>query len=563
MKEIYTQHTLSQFFEEFKNLPNSYTIEKVHQLLNNPNANAMHTVKFQFNNLKNIIMTSAFIIGVSALFFWLTSKEFKNDKISNENQPKTVELSIQHINNGEDCNKTEANTEIENNQYKCKDLSNDLKKQNISNNDLKTKLLTNHDIFTYNISEKSCIWPLDTVIDKHSLILHLTNKELEKLGVFNRNDSMIYHNKTPDGKYDEYISFLWSVWGGSFPSTNLPFQMLYTTDTTSINERGHHIYEMADTLIPIQTIIIDKPIILWFTPHPAIFDSLPERYKYIKKTYDNLRCIKKLNPNHHIVNYWKKEETFELDNIKFLELSKEKLKDLGFQFFKDSVSLVHPKFNMFYNMGKFGCKMGSQGVGPYGKNAPYPPNPLPVVVTDEKGHVINYYGSGKNRDFDYSMFDLLIPVKISFNELVEGRNYSRIFWFYPTDEFVDALPGEIKQQLKLERDAVIKNTIDTQSSCTYFEVCKSTLKLNDLKVYPNPANQNTTIEFSLYEAISGSIALINISGVQVKKIISDRIFSSGFNSFNANLSDVSPGVYLISIITPNGFKTQRIIITHQ
>ena len=37
MKEIYTPQSINQFFEEFKSLPNSYGIEQVRQLLNNPN----------------------------------------------------------------------------------------------------------------------------------------------------------------------------------------------------------------------------------------------------------------------------------------------------------------------------------------------------------------------------------------------------------------------------------------------------------------------------------------------------------------------------------------------
>lgn len=247
-----------------------------------------------------------------------------------------------------------------------------------------------------------------------------------------------------------------------------------------------------------------------------------------------------------------------LDNINYLELPIENLKSLGFQFFKDSLSLVHPDLDMHYIIGKKVAMMGSITNG---QKFPYPPNPLPVVVTDEKGHCINYYGQGKYKDFDISMFDLLVPVRISFGELIEGRNYVRIFWFYPTDEFVDALPEKIKHQLKLERDAIITNTINTQSSCTYFEVCKSTLFVDDLKVYPNPASQNITVEFSLSESISGRISLVNISGGLVKNIVPESNFNPGLNSFDANLSNVSPGIYLISIITPNGFKTQRIVVT--
>jgi hypothetical protein len=97
MKEIYTQHTLNEFFEEFKNLPSSYKIEQVHQLLNNPDAKAMHKVKFHFKHLKLIIMTSAFIIGITTTFLWFSPKNTNIDIASEklpENQIEFIQKDI-------------------------------------------------------------------------------------------------------------------------------------------------------------------------------------------------------------------------------------------------------------------------------------------------------------------------------------------------------------------------------------------------------------------------------------------------------------------------------------
>ncbi|MCG8702010.1 MAG: hypothetical protein MI922_28405, partial [Bacteroidales bacterium] len=84
MLELYTQHTLDEFFEEFKNLPNSYKIEQVHQLLDNPNAKATHKVNSHFKHLKLIIMTSAFIIGITSVFLWLNPLETAGIHIATE-----------------------------------------------------------------------------------------------------------------------------------------------------------------------------------------------------------------------------------------------------------------------------------------------------------------------------------------------------------------------------------------------------------------------------------------------------------------------------------------------
>ena len=154
----------------------------------------------------------------------------------------------------------------------------------------------------------------------------------------------------------------------------------------------------------------------------------------------------------------------------------------------------------------------------------------------------------------------LILIKVCLAEIIPPRKETLVFWFYPTDEFIDALPDNIKHDLRSELNAIKKGTANS-TSCTYFEVCKSTLFLEELRVYHNPANHVLTIDFSLLESIEGRISLVNISGVQVKEIVSKSIFNSGFNSFQTDLSDISPSVYLISIISEKGFKTQRVIIS--
>ncbi len=51
MENIYTEQNIIKFFEGFKTLQNAYNIEKVHLLLNIPNAKATHKVNFHFKNL--------------------------------------------------------------------------------------------------------------------------------------------------------------------------------------------------------------------------------------------------------------------------------------------------------------------------------------------------------------------------------------------------------------------------------------------------------------------------------------------------------------------------------
>ena len=131
----------------------------------------------------------------------------------------------------------------------------------------------------------------------------------------------------------------------------------------------------------------------------------------------------------------------------------------------------------------------------------------------------------------------------------------------PTDEFINALPERIKYELKLERDEIISDSANSKSTCTYFEVCKSTLTVEDLKIYPNPAKQSVTIDFLINETADGKISLFNMGGSQVKILVSNTTFVLGFNSFHADLSNVTAGIYIVSVQTEKEFVTRRLIIS--
>jgi hypothetical protein len=139
--------------------------------------------------------------------------------------------------------------------------------------------------------------------------------------------------------------------------------------------------------------------------------------------------------------------------------------------------------------------------------------------------------------------------------------FSQVFWIHPNEYLFNCLPDRISEELRLEYNAILKGATSTQSNCNYFEVCQSTLDVDDMKIYPNPANQAINVDFSLPAATVGYISLVNISGAQVKVLVSDTNFQEGANHFTANISDINPGIYLVMIKTENGFKTQRLIVS--
>jgi hypothetical protein len=190
-----------------------------------------------------------------------------------------------------------------------------------------------------------------------------------------------------------------------------------------------------------------------------------------------------------------------------------------------------------------------------------PESSFPILETDTLGRIINY------NEFDYTNnniveknLDVLVPIKISKSELLNVGYKTEIWWYYPSDEFISTLPNRIKNNLKIERDAILSDNY-SESSCTYFEACKSTLQLENFKLYPNPANYSVTIEFDLTEKAEGAISIVNIAGAKIKTLVSNSTFQSGHNTHQMDLSGITPGIYLISINTNKGFKTQRLIVS--
>ncbi len=89
----------------------------------------------------------------------------------------------------------------------------------------------------------------------------------------------------------------------------------------------------------------------------------------------------------------------------------------------------------------------------------------------------------------------------------------------------------------------------------------STLQLNELKIYPNPTNGEITVAFFTSEKLKDKISLINIAGQELKVLEPQRIFETGNHILKFNLTGVSNGIYLLTISTDKGYRTQRILIS--
>ncbi|MFI5148106.1 MAG: M43 family zinc metalloprotease [Bacteroidia bacterium] len=86
------------------------------------------------------------------------------------------------------------------------------------------------------------------------------------------------------------------------------------------------------------------------------------------------------------------------------------------------------------------------------------------------------------------------------------------------------------------------------------------LGLNNLMLYPNPADDHTTIAFSTEDAHHVAIHIQDIAGREVMKVC-DQTLAAGEHSFRINTSVVlKPGIYITSIQINNQQVTRKLVV---
>ncbi len=85
-------------------------------------------------------------------------------------------------------------------------------------------------------------------------------------------------------------------------------------------------------------------------------------------------------------------------------------------------------------------------------------------------------------------------------------------------------------------------------------------KLNyEFKIYPNPFNPSTTIEYSLQKSSKTSIDIYNILGEEIVRLV-DGYVPAGNHKVNWSAGNISSGVYFCRIISSNFLETKKIVL---
>ena len=452
------------------------------------------------------------------------------------------------------------------------------------------------------------ILPTGTKIDGSGYILQLSDAELENIGLFkNLENNTTCNYRTPwggtaiggkpvyeSGKPRSSAAILGMQHDTVFYSD---YSWKYGTDlngnSLGISTTGRLIGKFLldnDVLLPIK----QDDRLLWFTLSDSLWKLLPERYQYLRNEYNKYLFNKSILPDQDLVIYFKSGlDKIDMD-VTILDLDKNELKDLGFQFDVDKVSidLVYGDEWMqyiirdgYYNLPErakkrtslkpenflqnnvFDLAIDTRYSSTTGdqrnqydslittKNKGY----HVLIITDTIGHNLHRIETNTKYKFiEQDELKHLIPVRVSLNKYFRDYSEEKIFWFTPTEDFFNRLPARYKVDIITEYNGIHENK--ESGGCTYFEECRSTLELTDFHIFPNPAKNHITISIENLEPTSGKISLISINGSIVKELIPDTKFSIGNSIYELELGDVNPGIYLVAIQTVDGIKAKRLIV---
>jgi hypothetical protein len=484
----------------------------------------------------------------------------------------------------------------------------------ISNNKSIKKPNPNVQIVNYDIDRwvSSNIYPPGEVIDGSSFIMELTRVEQEKIGLFRDKEyetSINYYYLTPWGEGRGLGGKMTWVKTSNMPGRDSVRSQVFDTifkvdyipkiltDTlgniNSFSTTGKYLQSTLienDVLIPIK----GSSRIYWFSQSDYLWSILPERYIYLRETYQKILFTKSIFPDIDLVKYFADERKRVDMNVEILELSISELENLGFIFFEDSIisqsSVYNDEWIQFrINLPAYiselsagsskwiienRVKGSTQVVNKNNRDWQKQNNGLEynelikspyqgfqfVMITDEEGHELQRIRSvGREEYFKGKDSQYLIPVRVPLDKYFSEYSETKIFWFTPTEAFFDRLPERIKKDLRKDFYSLTENI--SNSTCTYFEECRSNLDLTEFNIYPNPTKEVINISFNASTELEGIIYLLDIKGGIVNTLESKTIIAVGSNEFSFSLDAVLPGIYLVAVNSDVGIKTGRLIVT--
>ncbi len=613
MRKRFSTTDIDRFFTHLKEQPPIYEEEKVHQIINSPEAKARLKGKNK-NLLKFTVMTTIFAIIVSAVLLW-TGHDNDNQVSSIKNQDtRQVSGSDEQTGNAvtEDLKNylCVAKKNSKDDENKCIALS-ELNKGTSEEVDSNTLVSNSQQM---DINQDKCYEPAQQNVQKpidfdrstiqptdgSRFVLKLTNEEFEKIGVFITDSSFIYKNRAngycyqygatrrkiyyddndprrsfidENGKKCDYpidmVDFRRKESEGD-EITNFDFYPVFKSNTyyDVVIPNGTlaplYFETSNDTLVPILFPSLEgpsslEPFLVWFTLTDKLYQILSENHKKVLDELMRYKLAKEYVPGKNLVKY---KSPYSVDKTAVLQLENSDLKKLGFTFYEDSMTYEgsYKNFTLSYAQSRNYSTIKSFEAD----SANYNGDMLTILITSKNGtpRFDELFQSIRDKVIiEDSIVQNCIPVSVPGLGLYSSEN-SEIYWFLPTEGFFNALPESISTDLRKEYNYI---TAEDKSQlekpvCKYFDECKNTLKVSSFKVYPNPANNLATVSFTLPEAVDGRITLVDLSGRERQVLQPQTSYAKGQHSISVDLGIVPGGIYLLILYSDKGVQTQRIIV---
>ncbi len=77
--------------------------------------------------------------------------------------------------------------------------------------------------------------------------------------------------------------------------------------------------------------------------------------------------------------------------------------------------------------------------------------------------------------------------------------------------------------------------------------------------YPNPANQNTRIDYGIPNNAKVDLVLLDLMGKQIKILVSDTK-NAGNYTYELNVTDLAKGIYIYKMNSGNYVEVKRLVV---
>lgn len=82
---------------------------------------------------------------------------------------------------------------------------------------------------------------------------------------------------------------------------------------------------------------------------------------------------------------------------------------------------------------------------------------------------------------------------------------------------------------------------------------------NSISIYPNPANQSTSLTINLNEAAQANVSVYDVTGTLVLNAFSGQL-KAGLNTLKINLDNLNSGVYFVALVSNNKTQTSKLVV---